>query len=96
MEDYVVPEFYDVMVGGIDADGSTGGEGGNVATSYGTASWDTNGVTGQGWELSAADPIEEKFFKVNVHADTDEEIRNKISDFLITYGNIDVVRRGCQ
>lgn len=83
MEEYVVPEFYDVLVGGTDASGSPGtGGGGSVATGNAKATWDENGITGQGWTLYDY----EKECAYDASGTTEEEIKQKVSQYLNNYG----------
>ena len=86
MEEYVVPEFYDVLVGGTDASGSPGtGGGGSVATGNAKATWDENGITGNGWTLPTSweEPKE-----VYVYGATNEEIKSKVAEYLMYYGGL--------
>lgn len=51
MEDYVVPEFYDVLVGGGTGTSGPGGHGATGGNNY--IDWDLEtGMTGRGWEFS--------------------------------------------
>lgn len=90
MEEYVVPEFYDVLVGGTNADGSTGGQGGQSASGAGaTASWDlSNGVTGNGWDLPSY------IGPQNVYGATNEEVKSKIEIYLSRFGGYQASEEG--
>ena len=82
MEEYVVPEFYDVLVGGTNADGSYGG--GHGATGGNNhIDWDLEtGMTGQGWEFDCFNTETLMIEKVRIPNGSDEEIKNFIQPYV--------------
>lgn len=99
MEDYVVPEFYDVLVGGDNANGSHIEEAGKASAAYGqsTASWDLdNGVTGKYWDIEYFDPVTWSVQRYNVYGKTDDEVREKILPYLGLYGDSIIASYGCK
>ena len=90
MEDYVVPEFYDVLVGGETGTSGPGPGGGNVIKSTEGFTWGNEGITNNGTTVTIPGGVAYTFeyagFSITVDGnDTVDSVNKKMNDLNLSW-----------